>query len=130
MEIRTLDGAAAYRKRQSADFDAVFVNHMLTSLSEGLAMAPVLGSSSSLGYDRPEIAALFAAIEQTLDPEEVDRLCREMWPYLQEDLPITFLHPTVTWSVARRSLRGIDPRIPDPTMILDRLWVEETPTTP
>ena len=130
MEIDTLDGAAAFRRKQAADFDVSFADHMLTSLSEGKAMASVLGSDSLLGYDRPEVAALLATMEQTLDPKEVDRLCREMWPYLQEDLPITFLHPTVTWTVARRNVRGIDSWIPDPTMILDRLWIEETPATP
>ena len=127
MEISMLDGAAVHRQKQAADFDAVFVDHIVSSVSEGSAMAPVL---ASLGYDRPEVAALFAALEQTLDPEEVDRLCQEMWPYLQEDLPITFLHPTVTWSVARRNVRGIDSWIPDPAMILDRLWIEEISATP
>ena len=129
MEISTV-GAWVDRQKHPDDFDVVFAYHMLTGISELTPMASVLGSDSLLGYDRPEVAALLAAMDQTLDPEKVDRLYREMWPYLQEDLPITFLHPLVNWSVARRNVRGIDSWIPDPTMILDRLWVEEAPTTP
>ena len=63
-------------------------------------------------------------MRETVVPEEHERLYRQLWPALQEDLPVLFLYPTVWWTAAAGRVHGLDPRVSDPALALDALWVE------
>ncbi|HUG42386.1 MAG TPA: hypothetical protein VMM12_18115 [Longimicrobiales bacterium] len=55
-----------------------------------------------------------------------DRLYRAMWPAFREDLPVTFLQPVVSWTVAGRHVRGLGrPHVLDPMSAVDELWLAE-----
>lgn len=62
----------------------------------------------------------------TMNPERIDELHRETWPFVQADLPATFLQPTVWWTVAHRRIQGLGRRyVLDPVMFVEELLVEE-----
>lgn len=85
----------------------------------------MLGSESVLGYDNPAVSALLAQRDTTPDPVTRDSLLRETWPFLQRDLPITYLYPYVNvWAVTKR-LKGWTPRRANPLQFLADLWLEE-----
>ncbi len=61
-----------------------------------------------------------------LEPDERDRICREIWPFIQADIPVTFLLPQVQTHIAHRRIRGLSNHIrPHPVWFLEYLWIEE-----
>lgn len=56
----------------------------------------------------------------------MDRAYRELAPIFQSDLPVTFLAPMVTTTVAHRRLRRLSsPFRASPVRHMDELWLEE-----
>ena len=61
-----------------------------------------------------------------MDPEEDDRIHRELMAIFQEDVPVTFLFPGVGSVVAHRRVRGLSsPYRADPVECMDELWLED-----
>jgi ABC-type transport system substrate-binding protein len=87
----------------------------------------MLGPESVLGYDVPEVASLLALRDSTPDPTARDSLLRESWPYLQRDLPITYLYPyVIAWALTNR-LRGLQgPHRGNPLQAIGDLWLEDS----
>lgn len=85
-----------------------------------------LGEDSPLGYANPRIVALLRAASATADPDETDRIYRELMPVLRADVPVTFLFPVVHTVVAHRRVRGLrSPFQADPFMRMEHLWLEK-----
>lgn len=126
MEIERLDGGVAYRRGLAGEFDALFRNHLMDAPGRGAPSAKWFGYESAVGYDDPAVAARLDSIGDTVDPGEMDRLYRATWPAFREDLPVIFLHPVVSWTVARRHVRGLGrPHVLDPMSAVEELWLEE-----
>ena len=126
MELQLLDQGRIRRQVATGQWDAVFVDQLMFSPSGGVPIARAFGRRSWIGYDRPEVAARLDAMEDMMDPARRDQLHRELWPFFQADLPVTFLHSGVAWTVAEQRLRGIGRRhVLSPEMVLDELWLED-----
>ena len=94
----------------------------------GLSHAVYFGSESVLGYRNSTVVRLLDETTATLDPDEIDRLYRELMPIFQEDLPITSLYPNVWTTVAHRRVRGLStPYRAEPVWHVDDMWLEDNP---
>lgn len=127
MELQLLAGDAMARWSGGREVGARFRNHMMLAPGSGAASSATwFGRESRIGYRRLEVAERLEAMAETMNPDLVDALHREIWPYFQEDLPATFLHPVVWWTVADRRIRGLGrEHVLDPVMFMEELWVEE-----
>lgn len=84
------------------------------------------GADSPIGYANPELVALLDSARASADPEEIDALYRRLGAIFREDVPVTFLHPRVTYYAAHRRVRGlVSPFQAIPLWGAERLWIEE-----
>jgi hypothetical protein len=119
-----VDGALRTQRISAGDFEAVFVDHLMTNLTSLVVQDRLLGRESVIGYEQEELFQILGAMRETVDPEEQEQLHRQLWPVLQEDLPVLFLYPTVWWTAADRRVLGLDPRVADPALALDALRID------
>lgn len=133
MEIQTLDMNLLRGRVRDGEFEAVFFPYWNSVDGQIGWLAPGLGngdgtphSSAGIGYDDPEVARLLASVRETVEPDHVDSLYRELAPLIRRDLPITFLYPEVATYMVHRRVRGLEsPFRADPIQFLERLWIEE-----
>ena len=112
---------------RSGDFDAV-IHRFYHRLNEGnwAFSGRFLGEESPIGYRNPAVGGLIARGQRAVDPAELDRIYRELWPILEQDPPMTYLYPEVWSYAAHKRVRGLrSPRGADPSVFMERLWIEE-----
>jgi peptide/nickel transport system substrate-binding protein len=81
--------------------------------------------AASIHYRNVAVARLLAAAQQTADPEEQDRIYRQLAPLVYADVPITFLFPRVQAYAVHRRVRGLQsPFHGDPVSSMETLWLE------
>lgn len=121
MEIQTMQAGVLQRLR-AGDFAAA-VNRFFQPQA-----ADWFGEASPIGYHDPEVAALLAALRTAVDPEEQDRLMRELMPLIARDVPITFFAPNVQHFATHRRVRGLSsPYRADPLAHAEHVWLESRP---
>ena len=122
MEIELLDTPVVMQRTREGAFEAAlgFAEH---SLSGQRTHFDPDGVSRRID---PRIAELLDQIANTGDPQEVDRLYRELHTIFREQQPLTYLFPWVRPWVVQRRLQGLStPWVADPIAYLDRLWLKE-----
>lgn len=88
--------------------------------------AHYFGDKSVMGYRNPQAIALINKSAQTMNPDEYDRLYRDLWPIFQADMPATFLFHASYATLADRHIRGLStPWHADPVQYMDDLWRED-----
>ena len=124
MEIQTLEESAMNDRFLAGEFEAAIYRLILDNLK--LGPLGIFGRSSPIGYSNPRVTALLEKAWATMDPEEHDRDYRDIGPIFQADLPVTFLYPHVSTTVASRRIRGLSSRHRiDPIWYADQLWLED-----
>lgn len=121
MEIQTLPGPMVIwqTKLKPGDFEAA-----ISWWNPGMYAS--FGPESFLGYRNDEVNALLEVLQVEQNPAVIDSLYRELWPHFQEDIPVTFLGPSVNLFVSDRRLRGLSsPHRGDPIWYMEDLWWEE-----
>ena len=103
---------------KSGQFDAAMMEGPLGRLKALLRGA---------GYNNPLFFELLGRLERVVDPEEKDTVIRELTRVSQADVPVTYLHPFVSTTIASTRIRGLDnsPYNGDLTQCMDELWLEE-----
>ncbi len=99
MEIGTYDfSALRQRIREPNNFDAAIhtYNHI-----------EPFGSFLASGYKNPEISRLQKLIWFTRDQQAADRHLRELWRIFAAEIPVTYLHPTLSYLAAHRRVKGL-----------------------
>ncbi len=119
MEISTLEFEAQRHRVMSGDFEAaifiIFPSHLA-----------FFGGTNPIGYRNFTVAELLNRAAATMDPEEIDRIYRQLWSIFQVDLPTTFLYPAVYTTVASPRVRGLSsPYRAEPVWYMEDLWVED-----
>jgi peptide/nickel transport system substrate-binding protein len=124
MDIRTLEGSAMSGRFLAGEFEAAIYRIILGNLR--LGPLGIFGASSPIGYSHPKVLALLEKAWATMDPEEHERDYRDIEPIFQADLPLTFLYPHVSTTVASRRIRGLSsPYWIDPIWHANQLWLED-----
>ncbi len=122
MDVETLEPQAAGRRLRAGDFEAAFFP-FLNRIDTGVEW---FETSSPIGYTSPRVLALLRAARATGDPDEIDRISRDLMPVLRADVPVTFLFPFVRTYVAHRRIRGLQsPDQADPILQMEHLWLED-----
>ena len=84
------------------------------------------GDSSLIGYHNPRVTELLRQLPLTMDPDEEDRILREMTGISQAEAPATFFFPSVQLVAANRRIRGLSsPWRSNPLRYMDKLWLED-----
>jgi peptide/nickel transport system substrate-binding protein len=122
MDIQMLDGSVIWERLNIGKFDAAFM--IVQSAPQWYQK--YFGADSPLGYNNPEVIKLIDQAVATADPNEEDRIYRELMRIFQEEQPITYTIPlTLTYFVHRR-IHGLStPFRADPLEIMGDLWIEE-----
>jgi len=76
------------------------------------------------GYVNPEASRLRDAAWFSIDKDEVDRNLEQLWKIFAEDVPVTYLHPSLSYSAAHRRIRGLN-NGQDIFSTVEYLWIED-----
>ncbi len=124
MDVKVLDVSVVRERLRSGDFHATI--HRMGNQASGDGHLAWFGEDSRIGWHNPRVAELLHAAELAIDPDEQDRIYRELMPMFQAELPATFLEPQVETFVAHRRLRGLSsPFWANPLQNMDYLWLED-----
>ncbi len=122
MDILILDRPAARVRFKAGDFEAA----IWTNSSGGEGYPVLYGEGSPIGYANPTVIDLLKAAQATMNPHEIDRIYRELWPIFQADLPFTGIYPLIWSTVAHRRVRGLStPYRISPFQGIDEVWLED-----
>jgi len=122
LQIQTMDRALVQRRIRAGEFEAA----MLPVNFGPRNLLAWFGAGSLLGYTNGRVTPLLSRAENTLDPDEIDRIYRELMLIFQADVPVTFLSPNVETMVVARHVRGLSsPNRSDPVWYMEDLWIEK-----
>jgi peptide/nickel transport system substrate-binding protein len=99
MEIRALDRSMFRASLRSGDFEAGLWDYNYVESFDEFRLE---------GYRNEEIQALRDLAWFTIDRERADAALAEMWEIFGEEVPITYLHPKVSFFAAHRRVLGIE----------------------
>ena len=120
MEIQILDNAIVIRHLRTGQFEAVIT---VFTNSDHIRM---LGENSPFGYANPEMIRLLNLAVETINPNEKDRIYREIMSIFRANLPITLLFPQVQTHIVQRRIKGLSsPWRADPVWNMEYLWLED-----
>ncbi len=127
VEIQTMGWSVVHDRLTTSEFEAALF-YANASLDSPMGILPYFGEESFIGYANPDVIAPLNELLSTIDPDEIDRIYRQLAPNFEADLPITILYPGVQSSVAARRVRGLStPFRASPLRYIDELWIEGEP---
>jgi peptide/nickel transport system substrate-binding protein len=122
MGIRVLENTIVNERVRDGEFEVAFAPFR----HEPRWLNNRFGKDSPIGYTNAEVAALIGRAMVTTEPDEMDRIYRELMEIFRRDVPVTFLHPVIRTFIAHRRLRGLStPFRADPLRFMEHLWLEE-----
>jgi len=130
MEIQMLDVNLARNRLRTGQCDAAF-SEFRNGIGGSLhGYLKYFGENSPIGYRRQEVLefinSFFRDKELLLDEDEVDKLYRNIMPIIKEDLPLTFLSPSIQYYVVKSNIKGLkSPFRGNPILFMEDLWIEE-----
>ena len=133
-DVSVLEWQALARRVYAGEFEAAIFDWPLGQSEVFFGESEISDASevgmrvqgSPIGYANPKVIALLKQLRVAFNPDEEDRIYRELWPIFHADLPVTFLHPLVQPMVAQRRVRGLSsPWRADPVWHMDDLWLED-----
>lgn len=123
MEVLTLAQGTLYERYKAGDFDAAF---WLFAVGIWKGLSNLFSKNSPMGYHNPQIEKLLTDAMETIDPREQDRICKELRPIFQTELPITFLYPSIETYIVHRRIKGLNSfGNANPILHMHHLWIEE-----
>jgi peptide/nickel transport system substrate-binding protein len=124
VEIQTTEWPVVVERVTASEFEAALFGQT-ASFDSPLGILRYFGEDSFIGYSNSDVVALLNELLSTIDPDEIDRIHRQLAPIFAADLPITILYPGVYTAVAARSVRGLStPFRADPLRYAEELWLE------
>jgi len=94
VEIQTMEFGPVRERVEASEFEAALFAQT-ASLDSGIGILSFFGEESFIGYTNPDVVALLNELPITIDPDEIDRIYRQMAPFLEADLPLTYLYPVI-----------------------------------
>lgn len=122
MDIQMLDLAVVWERLSIGKFDAAF----MVVQSAPQWYQKYFGADSPLGYNNPEVIRLIDQAVATADPNEEDRIYRELMRIFRVEQPITYVLPLTLTYVVHRRVQGLStPFRADPLKIMGDLWLKD-----
>lgn len=123
MEVLILAQETLLERYRAGDFEAAF---WLFASGIWGGISKFFSEDSPIGYHNPQIERLLENAMEIRDPRGKERICKELWPIFQTELPITFLYPNIESSIVHRRVRGLKSLgRASPILDIDHLWIEE-----
>ena len=120
MDIQVLDPSLVRQRVDIGRFEAALMHHNTAVQKQ------YLGRGNPAGYTNPEAFRLIDDAAEAADPDEEDRLQRELTAVYRADLPVTCLIPITVTHFAHRRVQGLTtPFRADPDRCMEDLWIEE-----
>jgi len=115
MEISTYERSVLRQRWRDQNFDATIQRH---NFVEGHKNA------SFSGYVNPEVRRLSNLVWYTMDQDKADQYLQGIWEIVGTEIPITYLHPRMSFLAAHRRVKGLqnDSFL---STIVEHLWIEE-----
>ena len=124
VEIQTMEWRPVLERMTTGQFEAALFGQG-ASLDSPMGILPFFGEESFIGYSNRDVIALLNELTSTIDPDEIDRIHRQLIPFFEADLPVTYLYPNVVTSMATQRVGGLSsPYRIDPVRYMDELWLE------
>ena len=115
MNIKTQPNLTVFKVMETGDFEAV-----LTAFTPGVFRRSRLGPSDA------ELEQLIDRLDVLENPDEDDRLHRELYSIFRSDVPVTILFPHMKTTLAHRRIRGMStPWRAHPIFCMEDLWLED-----
>jgi peptide/nickel transport system substrate-binding protein len=125
VEIENLAHPVRGERHLTGQFDLSLEPRSLDGLF-GIMLGEPLGVNPLGGYFNPALVDLVASVREAVDPNERERLYREMWSLFKNEVPIIYLLPQVAFNVTHRRVKGLrSPHWVWPEMHMGELWIEE-----
>ena len=122
MDLKPLNDSMVQERLKSGAFEAAFINFGSSSSS----LQRIFCEHSPIGYENPAVLALIQRAKDTADPDEEDRIYRELTDMFRADAPVTFLCPKVHLEFAHRRVKGLSsPWRANPVWYMEDLWLED-----
>jgi ABC-type transport system substrate-binding protein len=130
MDISYLPAAILRPRVWEGDFDAIFNRASVAAVTN----LDIFGPDSLLGPDwrgwtgahHVPISSLLTEATHAASPGQEDAIYEEIWEVFQEEIPLTYLFPSVLTYVIDKRVRGMSsPYRADPIVYLGHLWIED-----
>jgi peptide/nickel transport system substrate-binding protein len=116
MEISTYERQTLKHRLQSShDFDAAIQKY---NYIENFDESP------DSGYSNPEVIRIRDFVWFTIDQEAADEQMLELWRIFEEEVPVTYLHPTLSYLGAHRRVSGLR-NDEDLFLLVEQLSIQE-----
>ena len=120
MSVQILPNLNVLEKVKTGKFEAA-----LAKSTPGTLGRFSIGEGFPLGYKNAALVALYKQI-YVEDPDAQDRIRREVTDIFREDVPVTFLCPSIRTLFVHRRIQGLSsPWRADPVLYMEHLWPEE-----
>ena len=96
--------------------------HVLPTASR---IGELFGPGAPTGYENPALIELVQRWNSTTDPDALDRIQDAIVEIFRQDLPVTFLFPSLLTSFAHRRIRGLETPWAELFAKPEDLWIEE-----
>jgi ABC-type transport system substrate-binding protein len=115
MEISTFERSVLRQRSRDQNYDAtIWRYNYLESFK----------NSSVSGYVNPEVRRLSDLVWYTMDQDQADQYLQGIWDIVATEIPITYLHPRMSYLAAHRRVKGLqnDRFLSN---IVEHLWIED-----
>jgi peptide/nickel transport system substrate-binding protein len=124
MDIQTMDALQVLARVREGEFEAALT--FIWTYPGMLGRRFRFGKGSPIGYRNAQVVQLIDRANVTRDPDELDRICRELTEIFRADVPVTWLFPSIRTFFVHRRIQGLSsPWRADPVKHMEDLWIEE-----
>ncbi len=115
MEISTFERSVLRQRTRAHNFDATIKRYNFVESFDDFRDS---------GYINPEVSRLANTIWYTMDQDEADQYLQGIWEVVATEIPITYLHPRMSYLAAHRRVKGLrnDRFLSE---IVEHLWLED-----
>ena len=118
MDLQPLDDSIVEERLERGAFEAAFASVWGSTW--------LLQGNGSIGYHNPAVFSLFQRAKVTADPDEKDRIYRDLANIVRADNPVTYLCPKVDLELVHRRVKGLSsPWRAEPLQCMEELWLED-----
>ncbi len=122
MEIQAAEKIIVLERLRRGEFEAA----VTFFVHEPHRLRQFLGAGSPLGYRNARVVELIDRAVLTGDPDETERIYRELSEIWRAEMPVTLFFPRVEAMFVHRRLRGLSsPWRANPTWHMADLWLED-----
>ncbi len=115
MEISTFERSVLRERGRAHNFEAVIRQYNYVEQYKDFPVS---------GYVNPEVKRLANTLWYTMDQDKADEYLQEIWEIVATEIPLTYLHPRMSYLAAHRRVKGLgnDRFLSN---IVEHLWLED-----